>query len=129
MNEELETLSIAEAAAECGMDVDEFLTTMTLVGKMNPVGEDGYEPVGSGWVRVENPKECRTLINRPCWVQAWIDHNGLTVKRSGLVPEDDPVLAPVREFLADNRTELVSSEETEDDRWMWSLITTVYRVL
>lgn len=77
-------------------------------------------------------KEPLSLIDRPHYVEAYVENGRLIVESSPLVPDGDPVYRPVTEFLATHQTEVVSSEVIEDDteQWMFGEYRrTVYRLI
>lgn len=48
-----ETVAIEQAAHECGMTVEEFLTEMVLDGLLVPAGETGYATTASPFLKIK----------------------------------------------------------------------------
>lgn len=62
------------------------------------------------------------IINRPHYVEAWLDDNTLVLQASILVPDDDPVYTPLHSELNRLPYTCVSKRDIDDDDdyWMWS---------
>lgn len=61
----------------------------------------------------------KTLINQPCWVVAFADQGHLYVSRSPLLPDDDPWLAPVWDYVDKTGAALTSRRTEKSDRFMF----------